>query len=43
VFQLAIAYCGIMLFTGDFGTALLVAVVLGVALGLVAMLVRNLF
>ena len=43
VFQLAIAYCGIMLFTGQFGTALMVAVVFGIALGLVAMLVRNLF
>jgi hypothetical protein len=43
VFQLVIAYCGVMLFTGQLGTALLVAVVFVAALVLVAMLVRNLF
>jgi hypothetical protein len=43
VFQLVIAYCGLMLFTGQLGTALLVAAVFVAALVLVAMLVRNLF
>jgi hypothetical protein len=43
VFQLVIGYCAAMLFAGQFGTALVIALVFVASLGLVASLVKSLF